>query len=283
MEDKKVIVITGATSGLGKELVNLFVEDGCFSVFAGYRNPDKIDKSSNAVEYFYMDLTDEKSILEAAEYIKSKVSKIDILINAAGAVIAGPVEILDIAKLKEQFQVNTFSHIKFVQSLLPVLNNSRIINISSMASFGHFPFISPYCASKRSLDIFFNAFALENHKNIKIISVKPGVIATPIWEKSVKTNEETLSNISEYAKELEFLKKNALSNTQKGLDVKIAAKKIKKVALSRTVKSSYLIGKDAVFAQIMSYLPQGVVNSLVKFALKMRISAKERGVNIGRA
>lgn len=274
MDDKKVVVITGATSGLGKELVNLYAQDGNFKIFANYRNPHKIDISIKDVDYFYMNLTDEESLIAAAEYIKLKVKKVDILINAAGAVVAGPFEILDISKIKEQFQVNTFSHIKFVQGLLPVLENSRIINISSMASFGHFPFISPYCASKRSLDIFFNALALENHKNIEIVSIKPGVIATPIWEKSVQNNEESLSNNSEYACELEFLKKNALSNTHKGLDVKIAAKKIKKISLKRFVKSSYLIGKDAIFAQILSYFPQDVVNKLVKLGLKMRIKDK---------
>lgn len=76
------------------------------------------------------------------------------MINVAGNVVAGPVETLDTDRLRDQFEVNTFSHIEFMQALLPILDNGRIINISSMSSFGHFPFISPYCASKRALDIF---------------------------------------------------------------------------------------------------------------------------------
>lgn len=128
------------------------------------------------------------------------------MINVAGNVVAGPVETLDTDRLRDQFEVNTFSHIEFMQALLPILDNGRIINISSMSSFGHFPFISPYCASKRALDIFFNAFAIENHRNIKVVSIKPGVIATPIWEKSVKSNLDGIQNISGYEKELEFIK-----------------------------------------------------------------------------
>lgn len=275
MEDKKVIVITGATSGLGKELVAQFVKDGNYKIFAGYRNSDKLEHLPE-VEYFYMNLTENSSIIQAAEFIKSKVNKVDVLINVAGAVVAGPVEVLPVEKLREQFQVNTFSHIEFVQNLLSVLENSRVVNISSMASFGHFPFISPYCASKRSLDVFFNAFAIENHKNIEVVSIKPGVIATPIWEKSVKSNEEVLSNNVDYAKELEFLKKNALSNTNKGLDVKAVARKIKNISLKRKVKSSYLIGKDAIFAQILSYFPQDLVNFLVKLGLKFKIYNSNR-------
>lgn len=272
MNNKKSIVITGSTSGLGKELVKLFAQNEDYIVFASYRNKDKIEQIAGNIEYFYMDLCNDNSIIEAANFIKSKTDKIDILINAAGAVVAGPVECLDIDKLRKQFQVNTFAHIKFTQELLPILDNTRIINISSMSSFGHFPFISPYCASKRSLDIFFNALSLETHKKLEIVSVKPGVISTPIWEKSVKSNTETLENNKEYEKELEFLKNNALKNTNKGLNVTVAAQKIKKIALKKKVKPSYLIGKDSVIAGILSHLPQEILNKLVKKAMTIKIA-----------
>ena len=100
MEDKKVIVITGATSGLGKELVAQFVKDGNYKIFAGYRNSDKLEHLPE-VEYFYMNLTENSSIIQAAEFIKSKVNKVDVLINVAGAVVAGPVEVLPVEKLRE--------------------------------------------------------------------------------------------------------------------------------------------------------------------------------------
>ena len=272
MNNKKSIVITGSTSGLGKELVKLFAQNEDYIVFASYRNKDKIEQIAGNIEYFYMDLCNDNSIIEAANFIKSKTDKIDILINAAGAVVAGPVECLDIDKLRKQFQVNTFAHIKFTQELLPILDNTRIINISSMSSFGHFPFISPYCASKRSLDIFFNALSLETHKKLEIVSVKPGVISTPIWEKSVKSNTETLENNKEFEKELEFLKNNALKNTNKGLNVTVAAQKIKEIALKKKVKPSYLIGKDSVIAGILSHLPQEILNKLVKKAMTIKIA-----------
>ena len=172
----------------------------------------------------------------------------------------------------KNIDVNVFGHVGFSQNLLSLLDDGKIINISSMASFGIFPFISPYCASKRSLDIFFNALALETHKNLEIVSVKPGVIATPIWEKSVKSNTETLENNKEYEKELEFLKNNALKNTNKGLNVSDAAQKIKEIATKKKVKPSYLLGKDSVVASILSHLPQGILNKLVKHALSIKMS-----------
>lgn len=268
---RKVIVITGSTSGIGKELLNQFIHEN-YLIFCGYRNINKLEKDlpENVIP-FYIDMEDRISIQKAAQFILSKTDKIDILINVAGCVVAGAVELLDTDKLRKQFDINVFSHIEFTQNLLPALNNGRIINISSMASFGNFPFISPYCASKRALDIFFNAFALENHKNIKVISIKPGVISTPIWQKSVDNNLDENMDYGEYKNELEFLKNNALKNTNKGMDVIKAASIIKKIALLKNPKPSYTIGKDAKFSQILSILPQNIINKLVKFGLNCRI------------
>jgi NAD(P)-dependent dehydrogenase (short-subunit alcohol dehydrogenase family) len=272
----KTVVITGTTSGIGKALVETFLADDVL-IFAGYRNRELFDFKDEKIVPFYIDLKDSNSIKIAAEFIMSKVAKIDLLINVAGAVVAGPIEKIEVDKLREQFEVNTFSHIDFTQKLCTVLENGKIINVSSMSSFGHFPFISPYCASKRALDIFFNAFAIENHKNIRVISIKPGIIATPIWKKSVNANEKLLNDCTGYEKEMEFMKTNALKNTNKGLNVSDVANFIKKVAYLKNPKSSYTLGKDAKFAQILSYLPQDIINSLVKFGLKSRISAQDKG------
>ena len=243
---KKTVIITGATSGIGKELVKLFASSN--NVFAAYRNEKTIEDVDN-VEYFYMDMTDRKSIIAATEFIKSKTQKIDIVINVAGCVVAGPVEYISGEDLREQFEVNTFSHLAFTQNLLSIMENSLVINISSMSSFGHFPFVSPYGASKRALDILFNAFAIENHKNIRVVSIKPGVIATPLWKKSVDKNEQTLSCCSGYEKEMDFIKANALKNSGSGLKVDKVAKFIYRIANKPNPKASYTIGTDAKIAE----------------------------------
>lgn len=268
----KTIVITGSTSGIGQELVNQFSEDD-YRIFCGYRNKEKLNfPESDKIIPFYIDMKDRKSIIAAAEFIKSNADRIDVLINVAGIVVAGPVELTDTDRLREQFDVNVFSHIEFSQNLVPILENGRIINISSMASFGNFPFISPYCASKRALDIFFNAFAMENHKKIKVISIKPGVIVTPIWEKAVESNLKAVTEFGDYQDEMNFIKNNALKHTDKGLRVETAAKFIKGVAQKKNPSCSYTIGADAKFAQIMSYLPQDLIVKLVRFGLKLRMN-----------
>ena len=265
----KTYVITGSTSGIGRAVLENLAVNKDNSIFAGYRNEQKLPQNiPDNIKYFYIDMTDRKSIITACEQIKSQTKHIDTLINVAGNVVAGPIEKIDTQRLRQQFEVNTFSHIELTQNLMEILDNSKIINVSSMSSFGNFPFISPYCASKRALDIFFNALELENHKNIRVISVKPGVIATHIWEKSVEANLEYLENCAGYEKELEFVKNNALKNTQKGLPVSKVADLIVKIDGEKNPKSSYTVGKDAKFAQILSLLPQGLVNKIIKFGMK---------------
>jgi short-subunit dehydrogenase len=269
---QKTYVITGSTSGIGKAVLNKLAANSDNFIFAGYRNESKLpDVIPDNIKYFYIDMTDRKTIVKAAEFIKLQTNHIDTLINVAGNVVAGPIEKIDTDRLRTQFDVNTFSHIEFTQNLMGILDEAKIINVSSMASFGNFPFVSPYCASKRALDIFFNALELENHKKLKIISVKPGVIATPIWEKSVEANLEYLTNYNDYEKELEFVKNNALKNTKKGLPVSKVADLIIKIDKKKNPKSSYTIGNDAKFSQILSLLPQKFVNKIIKFGMKYRM------------
>ena len=271
----KVYVVTGATSGIGKALVEILSKDNI--VYAGFRSEKKgeeIAKFSPNIKPFYVDYAKPETIKNAIESIKSTCSKIDTLINIAGCVVAGPVETVSIDEIRRQFNVNVFGHIELTQGLLEIMNDAKIINVSSMASFGIFPFISPYCASKRCLDMFFNTLLIENKRNLKIVSVKPGVICTPLWEKSVKENTECMVDCKGYEKEMEFIAANARKNETKGLDKEKVVEKILEIDRLKNPKLSYTIGADAFCASLISKLPQRMVNFLVKVGLKARMSKK---------
>lgn len=266
---KKTYVITGATSGIGKALTEYFVAKGN-TVFAGYRNEAKLKDLPKNVIPFLINSTNSQSIAEAVEFIKNKTQHIDTLINVAGCVVAGAMEHLPIDELRRQFEVNVFAHIDLAQRLLPLLDGGKIINISSMSSFGIFPFIGPYGASKRALDIMFNAMQIEMKKNIKIVSIKPGVIATPLWEKSIKENETVFSTCNDYEKEINFMVKNAKSNGKKGLPAEQVVKIIAKADALKNPKPSYTVGIDAKAAEIISHLPLNLLNKLIKYKLSQR-------------
>jgi NAD(P)-dependent dehydrogenase (short-subunit alcohol dehydrogenase family) len=155
---KKVYVITGATSGIGKSLVEILSKDNI--VYAGFRSEEKIKDINGVLENiktFYVDYAKPETVAQAVSFIKSKCEKIDTLINIAGCVVAGPVEKISVLEVRRQFDVNVFGHLEMAQGLCDYLDNGKIINVSSMSSYGVFPFIAPYCASKRCLDMFFNS------------------------------------------------------------------------------------------------------------------------------
>jgi len=268
----KTYVVTGAASGIGKALVTKLAENNI--VFAGYRNKsheEDLRRLSSNIYPFYVDYTEPETIRKAAEYILSKCTHIDSLINIAGCVVAGPVEDLNIDEIRRQFNVNVFGHLELTQGLIPILENGKIINVSSMASYGIFPFISPYCASKRCLDMFFNSLLIENKKNIKVVSIKPGVIATPLWGKSIDENSKYFDNYGDYSSEMKYVIANAQKNEKTGLSPQKVVDVILKADRSDNPRLSYTVGKDAFMASLVSKLPQSWINKIVKLGIKLKI------------
>ncbi|MCD7780158.1 MAG: SDR family oxidoreductase [Candidatus Gastranaerophilales bacterium] len=275
-KEKQIILITGASSGLGRETAIKLAMEG-HQVFAGIRKKiDKIELEnlSENIKGVYIDITNPSSIDKAFWFIIKNTKKLDVLINNAGIAVAGPIECIDVRKVKEQFDVNTFGALAVAQKFLPLLHNGRIINISSMAASGIFPFLSPYCASKRAMDILFNSFALENKDNIKVVSIKPASIKTPIWNKSVESSKKYFENVNEnvkekYLKEFLFMEKRAFENNEKAIDSAEAVEKIIKIVCKKNPKPVYNIGVQSVFTELISrLLPVCLTNKIIKLRLK---------------
>lgn len=281
----KFVLITGASSGLGKAAALKLAQEG-FKIFAGVRKQEDKDALENLHENIravFLDVTNEESIQRAFEKIKETTDSLYALVNNAGIALAGPVEFMPSEVLKKQFNVNVFGAIRVAQEALPMMRNlsdARIVNISSMASYGIFPFVSPYCASKRALDMFFNSLLLEcKMPNLKVISIKPGVVATPIWNKSIdatiKSFQQQYEKVMEkYGREITYVSENARKNDNKGLKAEDIADLVYKVLSVKNPKLSYNIGKDSFFARLMSYLPQNLSNFLIKKGLDYRIKKK---------
>lgn len=269
----KTYVITGASSGIGKALLAKLAQNN--TVYIGCRDMDKAkalqELYTGNVFPFYVDYSQPETIKPAVEFILSRCDKIDTLVNIAGCVVAGPVENIDVNEIRRQFDVNVFGHLELTQGLINSLSGGKIINVSSMASYGIFPFISPYCASKRCLDMFFNSLLIENKKGIKVISIKPGVIATPLWGKSIEENSKFFDKYKEYSSEMQFVLNNAKRNEMKGLSVEKVVDVILKADSVSKPKLSYTVGTDAYMARLISKLPQGLINNIIKFGIKCRI------------
>jgi short-subunit dehydrogenase len=265
--DKNILII-----GLNSELAQDTIEELKKKNWNIYATSRQIGLMDENVREFSLDITNEMNFIHLKEKIKDL--KFDVILNFAGIAIAGAVEELNELELKKQFEVNYYGLLRIIKHLTPNLNkDGRLINISSMASYGIFPFLSPYCASKAAADILLNSYSIET--NTRVVSIRPGAVATKFWEASIENNKNTFESKNEkYKSEKEFLVENANKNSLHATDPIYVGKKIAQIVELKNPKPVYNIGLDAKFAKITRFLPQQMVNSIVKFVLKRRVKRK---------
>ena len=178
----KIIVITGASSGLGKATAVFLGQKG-YQVIGTCRQPDRYPQPEH-FEMRALDLTDAASISAFVASLQSDKKNVSVLINNAGVGITGPAEEIELAAIRSHFETNFFGPIALTQALLPVLRQSEgasIINITSIAGYSGLPFRSVYSASKGAFSIFTEALRMElKASKIKVATVAPGDYATDI-------------------------------------------------------------------------------------------------------
>lgn len=261
------VLITGTSSGIGFETAKLFAENG-ICVFAGVRKKAdkvKLEEYSPNIKGILMDVTDSDAIEKAVKKIKRVTKELSAVICCAGMAVAGPMETLDVENIKEQFNINTFGALDVVRQFLPLVKKGKIIYISSMAASGIFPYLSPYCASKKATDIMLNSLMNEfKNKDVKIVSVKPGCIVTPFWDKSIQLNMKNFKT-EKYQAERAFLKQNAEHNSVHGTKPTSVARLLFKIFNKKHPRLSYTIGLDSKITMFLSWiLPVRVINFMIK-------------------
>lgn len=177
----KVVLITGASSGIGKAIGEFLHQKG-FVVYGTSRNPEKITNS--VFPLITLDVRNFDSIQAAVSKVIAISGRLDILINNAGIGITGPLEETPLTEIKANFDTNFFGPIAVMQAVLPQMREQQsglIINISSIAGYMGLPYRSIYSASKGALSILTEALRMEVKSfGIQITDVAPGDFATNI-------------------------------------------------------------------------------------------------------
>ena len=177
----KVVLITGASSGIGKSIGEFLHHKG-FVVYGTSRNPEKI--ANSAFPLIALDVRNSDSIQAAVAKVIAISGRLDILINNAGIGITGPLEEIPLAEIKANFDTNFFGPISVMQAVLPQMREQQsglIINITSIAGYMGLPYRGIYSASKGALIILTEALRMEVQSfGIQITDVAPGDFATNI-------------------------------------------------------------------------------------------------------
>lgn len=189
--ENKVIVITGATGGIGRQICAEFLTEGAVVVCL-YRNQDTMDglmtwlHESGFNDYntkgYKCDLSNMDQIKKAVKELQSDHGQIDALVNCAGSVIEYPFALLEEEHIDKMLEINLKSVMLVTQAVLrPMFRKKQgsIVNVSSIAAIKGGRGITAYVAAKAGVDAFSRALAIEVGKQgIRVNSVRPGVVET---------------------------------------------------------------------------------------------------------
>ena len=276
------VLVTGASTGIGRA-TTLHLDRLGFRVLAGVRKQEDADSlrsdASERVIPVFIDITDADSVAEAARRAEEIAPLgLDGLVNNAGIALTGPLEFIDLDRVRRQFEVNVFGHLAVTQAMLPLLRRrtGRIVNMSSMGGWLGAPFYGPYAASKHALRAFSDALRLELAPwGLHVSIIEPGSIDTPIWEKGYDLAKDTINALPEegremYAEEIQSGLGSIESQGRRGIPPEKVAEAVASALLAERPRARYVVGTDAqaaIFAK--RFLPDRVVDALLRRQMKL--------------
>lgn len=241
---KRIALVTGGTSGIGRAICNQLSKSGITVYGAGrsVENGGTLDNYSTVK----IDVTKDKSVKEGVQYILEKEGKIDILVNNAGIGIAGSVEDSEIIEILEVFNTNVAGLIRMCKAVLPSMRDKAsgtIINISSVGGLMGLPYRGIYSGSKSSVEMISEAMSMEVMQfGIKVVIIEPGDFKTGINENR-RVAEATKTSI--YKDDFDRIHKIINEEVSKGEDPSKIGKLVLRIVNKKNPKLRYNVGNFA--------------------------------------
>ncbi|MBU6341012.1 MAG: SDR family NAD(P)-dependent oxidoreductase [Bacteroidetes bacterium] len=246
---KKVILITGASSGMGKEAAKLLIQHG-HAVYAVARRLDQMQDLAELGGFpLQMDVTLEADIDRVLETILQKEGKIDVLWNNAGYGLYGAVEDIPVAEARKQFEVNMFGLAAITQKVLPHMrkaNAGLILNTSSMGGKIYTPMGAWYHATKHALEGWSDCLRLELKAfNINVVLLEPGIIETEFGSVMLDNIRKFSGNGAYKGLVARLIAATEKMYAQGGTKPAVIARTVARIVNASNPKTRYRVGKLA--------------------------------------
>jgi len=269
----KTVLISGVSTGIGRATALRLLENG-WRVYGSVRkSADAVELTNAFPQSFHalvFDVTDAEDRRRGVATIQANGHTLHALVNNAGIAVSGPLERIAEADYRKQFEVNVFGMLGLTQDCLPLLHAAkesgvspvRIVNISSVSGMLTSPFTALYSASKFAVESLTDGFRRELLPfGIDVVSVAPGPVKTPIWDKA-ESGTEVYEN-SRYAFILEKLPAYLANTKAAAIPAEDIAVRVHEVLEAANPSPYHLLMPKAWLIKLLRWLPKRRMDKLV--------------------
>lgn len=256
IEDRSVVLITGASSGIGRATARLLAARG-YRVFGTSRHPAA--PTLDGYEMVPLEVTSDESVAECIRTVADRTGgRIDVLVNNVGTGIVGAAEESSAAQAATLFQVNFFGAVRMTNAVLPLMRArkaGRILNMSSAGGVASVPYASYYCATKHALEGYTAALRLELEPlGLSAAVIAPGAVSTPAPDKSIRPDRP----LDAYAPASRQASERYSRAIKKGMNPDRVAHTVLNVIRADRPKPRYTVGGQSLVASLLRrLLPNG--------------------------
>ncbi len=267
MNNHKVALVTGVSSGIGREIARLLTERG-LKVFGTSRRP--------GAGLIRLDVTDDGSVAEAVRSVLHQAGRIDVLVNNAGYALAGALEGTSIDEARQQFDTNFFGVLRVTQAVLPVMRRQgygRIVNISSMNGLLPAPYRGAYAASKHALEGYTETLDHE----IRSFGIR-ALLVEPIFTKTNMGSNEiaTLSTLDAYANQKRRVTEVIKQRIARGDEPRLVAEVVYRAVTAASPHLRYPVGEGVKVSRLRRFVPARMSDSTFRKQFHLDESAPGR-------
>ncbi len=271
MSEQQVVLVTGASTGIGESIARHLADKG----FIVYGTSRRMMTDSDSFRWIQLDVNDMESIQKCIKMVLDNEGCIDVLINNAGLGMVSALEEAPYDNIRQVMDTNFFGVVRMIKTVLPHMRRAgkgKIINISSMGGQMGLPFRSIYSASKFALEGLTEALRQEAAKfGIQACTVLPGSINTDIADKRVSHVPEK----SPYNPEINEAHVLMNEEVKKGIDRLQVARKVGEIIARDTLPSKVVVAKpfQQLVVRLKRYLPASLFEKMMMnhYGLKRKV------------
>jgi NAD(P)-dependent dehydrogenase (short-subunit alcohol dehydrogenase family) len=267
MIDQKVVLITGASSGIGRAMAELLASRS-YRVFGTARNPDHVT-AVEGVELMPLGVRDDASVAARVETVLGRAGRIDVLVNNAGYAVVGAVEETSPSEAQALFDTNVFGVLRMVRAVLPAMRrqgSGTIVNTSSVLGFLPGPFMGLYASSKHALEGLSESLDHEVRGfGIRVVLVEPNFTKTQIGANAIHARQK----IEAYAGTSRQVSDAIVTKIQGASGPETVAAEIVR-AIERPHRMRRPVGFEALLvSRLRRFMPAGPVDRSVRQAFAL--------------